>query len=105
MYFAQTRVDFNTSLYISMFNSLVEGKGTSYRSEINSVLLDAKKVFEGEKEIYTISNDYFNLISLLVSKGDVLFSDFNESDINPSNYQGVLNALTESQRSTVSDES
>ncbi|MCR9171384.1 MAG: hypothetical protein NXI10_02755 [bacterium] len=104
MYFAQTRVDFNAPLYISMFNSLMEGRGDSYRSEIDSVLVEAKKVYNGEKEIYSISNDYFNLVSLLVSKGESLFADFNESEIKSSDYQGVLNVLADSQ-TTVSDES
>ena len=96
MYFAQSKSEFNTPLYVSIFSSLVEGRGASYKSEINSVLLEAKKVFDGEMEIYSVRNDYFNLVSLLVNNGDSLFSHFNESDINTTQYQSVLNVLAES---------
>src|SRR5690606_8466268 len=98
MYFAQSQAEFNTPLYVSIFNSLANGRGDSYKSEINSVLREAKQVFKGEKEIYSVRNDYYNLISLLVTKGNSLFSHLNESDISATDYQEVLEVLTESQK-------
>jgi len=98
MYFAQSKAEFNTPLYVSIFSSLAEGRGSSYKREINSVLLEAKKVYDGDMEIYAVRNDYFNLVSLLVNRGESLFTHFNESDINTTEYQGVLDVLAESQR-------
>jgi hypothetical protein len=93
MYLAKQNEDYNTSLYISIFKTLQSGQGNSYKEEIDTVLLDVKKIISGEKSINSINNKYFFLTTFLMDKAEDLLRQITPETIDNNIYSKVTSIL------------
>jgi hypothetical protein len=97
MYLAKPNEEYNSSLYVSIFKNLENGKGTSYKEEINIVLLNAEKIIKGDLSLNSIGNEYFYLTSILIEKGQELLKGLTIDKIDKTIYNKVSLLLEENE--------
>ncbi len=93
MYLAKQNENTNLSIYVSLFKRLVNGTETTYVDEVKEVIIDAKHISEGSKDIFSARNDYFQLVSFLLSNGKGFLESLDENSIDNSTYQSIIDIL------------
>jgi len=93
MYLAEKRQSTNVPLYIPIFERLSAGKDLEQKTEINDVLKLAKKISIGQKEIFEAPNNYFYLITFLLTHGRSFLSEFDDKAISTVTYSRVRDIL------------
>lgn len=93
MYLAKKNDNGNLPMYKSLFQRLADGETVESLSEIEAVLIDTKHIAAGEKDIYSARNDYFYLVSYLLSNGKEFLKNLDESSIGNSTYRQIADLL------------
>lgn len=101
MYLAKKNIDTNLPIYVSLFRKLATGTNTEYKKEINSALLEAKAISCGEKEIFNARNDYFYLVSFLLTNAEEFLKNLDATKINNETYKKIGEILKKSELSKV----
>ena len=94
MYFAQQK-NKNLYIYVSLLRRLAEGKDTTSLEEMKEVILSAKHISEGDQDIYTARNDYFELISYLLSNSTKLLDPIVNNKITKITFENIANKLND----------
>lgn len=93
MYLAKKSDNGNLPMYISLFQRLANGEKVASLSEIKEVIIKAKHIADGVEDIYTARNDYFYLVSCLLSNGKEFLKKLDENEIGNSTFQGIVEIL------------
>lgn len=93
MYLAKKNDNGNLPIYVSLFKRLAYGHEVESKSEIIDVLKETKRISTGEKDIYSARNDYYYLVSYLLSYGKEFLKDLDEENIDSSTFQEIVEIL------------
>jgi hypothetical protein len=95
MFLAKETDNKNLLIYISLFERLAQGKEIDSLEEIKDVIINAKDISEGNKDIFSAPNDYFHLTSYLLSNGKQFLRDIERSSINEESFEEIADKLSE----------
>ncbi len=95
MYLAKKNNNLNLPIYLSLFKKLAKGEALESKEEINKVLVEIKHISEGETDIFSARNDYYYLVSFLLSHGSQFLEKLDEKSIDATTYQEIAKLLDE----------
>lgn len=96
MYLAKTNSSREQyDLYLNVLNSLVEGNDSPSKPNIDTAISDAIKVVKGEKDILTISNSNYFLVSTLIGSAKEFLVSIKVNSYNREIYSGIISSLNQ----------
>ena len=95
MYLAQTSdaLQAQAPFYINILENIIENQNSQEKRNIDIVIKEAKEIANGNKEIYTIDNNHYFLITTLLTKFRENLIKLQENDYNNKTYNEILNVL------------
>lgn len=82
MYLAQmiNSEEVKSEFYIDMFEDIIETKNDSAKKLVDSAILEAINVANGKKDILSISNTYYFLVTTLLEKFNKKLTELNPAE-------------------------
>lgn len=93
MYLAKKTINSNLPIYLALFKRLATGVTLDTQEEINEVIKVTKHISLGESDIYSARNDYFYLVSYLLSNGKDFLKKLDEESIDQNTYSEIAKIL------------
>lgn len=95
MYLAKQNDKSSLFIYVSLFNHLLKSENEALSKEVKDIILDAKQISDGKKDIFSAPDDYFQLVSYLLTEGKEFLADLDENSIDKETFEKVKEIISQ----------